>query len=71
MNPLLIEGLTDAIGFVAGALVGWGIGRAFGIDIFDPGYSNASIFGIALSGIGGGVGLQLTRRWRANRKRKE
>jgi hypothetical protein len=61
---LLIEGLSDAIGFVGGALLGFWLGRLLGFDIFSEGYGNASIFGIILVGIGGGLGLQLARRWR-------
>ena len=56
MNPLLLEGLADAVGFVGGALLGYWLGLAFGLDIFDAGYSNASIGGILLVGLGGGAG---------------
>ena len=66
-NKLLLEGLSDAIGFVGGALLGFWIGRLLGLDIFAAGYSTASMGGIALVGIGGGIGLQLARRWRAAR----
>ena len=69
MNPLLLEGLADAVGFVGGALLGFWLGKLFGLDIFDPGYSNASIGGIVMVGLGGGIGLQLARRWRAARAR--
>ncbi len=69
MNPLLLEGLADAVGFVAGAAAGYGLGLAFGLNIFAAGYGNASIAGIVLVGLGGGIGLQLARRWRASRKR--
>ena len=61
------EGITDAIGFVAGALAGFGIGRALGFDVFAPGYGTASIVGIVLVGIGGGAGLQSIRAWRVSR----
>jgi hypothetical protein len=37
---------------------------AAGFDIFAAGYSNNSIFGILLVGLGGGAGLQLARAWR-------
>lgn len=67
-KSLLVEGLSDAIGFVAGALLGYAIGRLLGLNIFDAGYSNSSIFGIVLVGLGGGLGLQAARRWR-NRNR--
>ena len=64
-NNLWLEGLSDAVGFTGGALLGFWIGRLLGLDIFATGYSNASIGGILLVGIGGGLGLQLARRWRA------
>ena len=66
-KSLLIEGLSDAVGFVVGALLGFGIGYLFGLNIFDAGYSNGSIFGIVLVGLGGGLGLQAARRWRRRR----
>jgi hypothetical protein len=69
MNPLLLEGLADAIGFVVGALAGYFLGVAFGLNLFDPGYGNSSIAGIVLAGLGGGGGVQLARRWRASRKK--
>lgn len=70
MNKLLLEGLSDAIGFVGGALLGFWLGRLLGWDIFAAGYSNASIGGIVLTGLGGGLGLQLARRWRGRNSRK-
>jgi hypothetical protein len=70
MTPsLLLEGLADAVGFVGGALAGYGLGLVFGLNIFDAGYSNSSIFAIVLVGLGGGGGLQLARRWRASRRK--
>ena len=73
MNKLLVEGLSDAIGFVGGALLGFWIGLLLGLDIFAAGYGNATIGGIVLVGLGGGLGLQLARRWRArqNQPRKD
>jgi hypothetical protein len=64
-NSLWLEGVSDAVGFVGGALIGFWIGRLLGLDIFASGYGNASIGGIVLVGLGGGLGLQLARRWRA------
>jgi hypothetical protein len=64
---LLLEGLTDALGFVGGALLGFGSAQFFGLDLFAPGYGNASIAAIALVGMGGGLGLQGARRWREAR----
>lgn len=63
-KSLLIEGLSDAIGFIGGALLGFWVGQLMGLNIFSEGYDNASIGGILLVGLGGGVGLQLARRWR-------
>jgi len=71
MNPLLLEGLTDAIGFLGGALLGFWIGRLLGIDIFAPGYGNAAIAGILLVGLGGGAGVQLARKWRRSAQDKK
>ena len=68
MNPLLLEGLSDAIGFVGGALLAFWIGKMLGFDPLAPGYDNAAIAGIVLAGVGGGLGLHLARRWRASRK---
>ena len=71
MNPLLFEGFSDAIGFIGGALLGYWVATLFGLDIFEAGYSNASIGGIVLVGLGGGIGLQLARKWRAARKKDQ
>ena len=67
----LIEGLTDAIGFVVGALLGYGLGAAFGLNLFAEGYGTGSIIAILLVGIGGGVGLQVARRFRASQSDTE
>jgi hypothetical protein len=69
-NSLLLEGVSDAIGFVGGALLGFWLGRLLGLDIFAAGYGNASVGGIVLVGLGGGAGLSLARRWRAHRHDK-
>ncbi len=61
MLASLIEGLSDAIGFVVGALLGFGLGVTFGLDLFAPGYSTGSIIAIMLVGLGGGMGLQAAR----------
>ena len=67
-KSMLVEGLSDAFGFVAGALLGFGVGHLLGLNIFDTGYSNSSIVGIVLVGLGGGLGLQAARRWRNRTK---
>lgn len=69
-SQLLKEGLSDAIGFVGGALVGFWAGRLLGLDLFAPGYGNASVGAILLVGLGGGIGLQLARKWRSRQTDK-
>ena len=71
INPLLVEGLSDAIGFVGGALLGFWLGQVFGFNMFAEGYTNSSIVGLLLVGLGGGTGLQLARAWRRSRLRKK
>jgi hypothetical protein len=63
-KSLLVEGLSDAVGFIGGALLGYWAGRLLGLNIFADGYGNAAIGGIVLVGLGGGAGLQLARFWR-------
>ncbi len=63
-KTLWFEGLSDAVGFVGGALLGFWLGRLLGLDIFNDGYTNSAIGGIVLVGLGGGLGLQGVRRWR-------
>jgi len=70
-HPLLQEGVSDAVGFVGGALAGFWLARWLGLDPFAEGYGLASVSGIVLVGLGGGLGLHLARRWRqAQRARK-
>ncbi|MFD1709552.1 hypothetical protein FVQ98_10290 [Ottowia sp. GY511] len=68
MSPLLLEGLTDAAGFVLGGLVGFGVARLLGFDLFEPGYGNGSMFAILAVGLGAGGGRALARRWRLRRQ---
>lgn len=67
MFASLIEGLTDAVGFVVGALLGYGVGVTFGLDLFAQGYGTGSIIAILLVGVGGGMGLQAARRFRTSK----
>ncbi|MBA2676105.1 hypothetical protein [Ramlibacter sp.] len=67
MHPLLVEGLTDAAGFVGGVLLAWGLGSLLGLDPLAPGYGNSAMGGILLAGLGGGLGLHMARRWRRGR----
>ena len=66
-QQLLLEGGSDAIGFVGGALLGWGLSHVLGLDLFAQGYGAGSIAAIALVGLGGGLGLKLARLGRGKR----
>jgi hypothetical protein len=70
-RKLLLEGLSDAVGFVGGAVAGYWIGQLLGWNIFSAGYNNASIGAILLVGLGGGGGLHLARFWRAKQNDSE
>ena len=70
-KSMLIEGLTDAIGFVGGALMGFWLGKLLGLNIFDPGYSNSALVAIGLAGLGGGLGVQVARRVRITHQAKK
>lgn len=70
MSDPLIEGLSDAAGFLCGALLGWGLGRLVGADVTAPGYGWPVIVGIALIGLGSGLGPQAARIWRAKRAQR-
>ena len=71
MSPLLLEGLSDALGFVGGVLLAYWIGLLLGFDPLADGYGGSALGGIVLAGAGGGIGLQLARRWRATRKKDQ
>lgn len=61
MHAQLLEGLTDAIGFLAGGLVGFALARIAGLDPLQDGYGPAALAGIGLAGLGGGLGVQAAR----------
>lgn len=63
-KKLLLEGVSDAAGFMGGALAGYTLGQVTGWNIFDQGYGITSLLGIACVGLGGGLGLHLARRCR-------
>jgi hypothetical protein len=71
MNPLLAEGLTDAVGFVGGSLAGYWLAYAFGFNPFVEAMDGNSVIGILACGIGGGAGVQIGRRLRASMLKKE
>lgn len=57
------EALADAIGFVAGALGGWWLGRQFGIDfIASTDWNTQQLLGLGLILAGCGAGRYVARR---------
>ncbi len=67
-KSLLIEGLTDAAGFMGGALLGWWLASLLGLEVATEGYSTSRVIGVALVILGGGLGLRMARRWRSRKK---
>ena len=70
MNSLLKEGISDAIGFVVGALAGYLLALLIGFDLFAKGYGSSSIVAILLVGLGGGLGLQASRKYLIKKDKK-
>lgn len=70
VQKMLLEGVSDAVCFMLGALAGYGLGQAVGIDIFAEGYGSSSIVGILMVGLGGGAGLHIARIWRGRQQAK-
>lgn len=71
MKKLLREGVSDAVGFVGGALAGYWLASSLGFDAFAPGYGLESIAGIVAITLGSGTGLRLARRWRASQSSED
>lgn len=69
-QKMLLEGVSDAVCFMLGALGGYGLSQAVGIDIFADGYSGSGIVGILMVGLGGGAGLHVARIWRGRQQAK-
>ncbi|MEN9384481.1 MAG: hypothetical protein RI959_1024 [Pseudomonadota bacterium] len=66
---MLKQGISDAVGFVGGALGGYWLSHLMGWELFSEAYDNASIMGILAVGLGGGAGLHAARIWqKANLK---
>ena len=62
-NRAMREAVADAVGFVLGALAGWGLGRQFGIDfIATSDWNTRQILGLVLIVAGCGAGRWLARR---------
>ena len=71
MGQLLLEGLSDAAGFVGGALLAWWLRSLVRLDPLAPGYGARTLGAIALAGVGGGAGPQLARHWRKSRRKEQ
>jgi hypothetical protein len=75
MNPqeraALTEGLSDAAGFVLGALAGWGVGRLLGFDfVGSPDYDTRAMVGLVFIALGCGIGKWAAKRWREQRSKR-
>jgi len=65
----LIEGLSDALCFVLGALAGLLVGRWLGFDALASGaWDGRAIIGLAFVLLGCGAGKWAANRWRAKRR---
>jgi hypothetical protein len=63
LKRLLKQGISDAVGFVGGALAGYWLSQFMGWDLFADGYGSTSIMGILAVGLSGGAGLHVARFW--------
>ncbi len=71
-SAALGSGLTDAAGFLIGTSAGALLAKLLGFDFLNkPGYDTSVIIGIALVGLGGGLGVKLARMWRAKQLSKK
>ena len=62
LKQLLVEGLTDCIGFAGGAFLCYWVGTLLGFDMAMAGNtSNAGIISVVVMLIFGGLGLKLAR----------
>jgi hypothetical protein len=65
MKQLLVEGLTDCIGFAGGAFLCYWLGTLLGFEMAVAGNtSNIGIISVVVMLIGGGLGLNMARRLR-------
>ena len=69
-KSLLVEGITDAVGVLAGGFAGLGAGWLIGLDINDAKLGNSALFGIALIVLGAAIGLQAAR-WLKSRRAED
>ena len=65
----LVEGLSDAAGFVLGALAGWLLGRLLGFDALAGGpWDGRATICLVFVLLGCGAGKWAANRWRASRR---
>jgi hypothetical protein len=65
----LVEGVSDAAGFVLGALAGWLLGRLLGFDALAGGaWDGRATIGLVFVLAGCGAGKWAANRWRAKRR---
>ena len=66
LRQALIDGLTDAVCFVGGAVIGWQVGKALGYDVLASGNQDSrNVVGWILLLAGCGAGIWASLRWRA------
>jgi hypothetical protein len=71
LRQALIDGLTDAVGFVGGALIGWQAGKVLGYDVLASGSADSrNVVGWILLLAGCGAGKWASLRWRARQAAK-
>ncbi|NBO77563.1 MAG: hypothetical protein EBV28_11360 [Betaproteobacteria bacterium] len=64
LKQALLEGVIDALGFVAGGLAGGLAARLLGFDFMSAeGWGGDSLMGILLVGLGAGLGRAVARRF--------
>ena len=63
LRRALLEGVVDALGFVAGGLAGGLLARMLGFDFLQAeGWGGDSLAGILLVGLGAGLGRAVARK---------
>ncbi len=63
------SGLADAAGFLLGTSAGALLAKLLGFDFLNQsGYDTSVIIGIAMVGVGGGLGVKLARTWYAKQQ---
>ncbi len=70
-STALGSGLADAAGFLLGTSAGALLAKLLGFDFLNQaGYGTNVLIGIAMVGLGGGLGVKLARTWYAKHTAK-